>query len=671
MGSIHALGRRGAAAALVALALAPASTASAEAWAPQLAGPRVLHADADGNLDPWPVAPDGSRHTVRVSSETRKVGDKDVVFMVAEHVHRARDGREQVVRFGEWSTEDERPTTWSPIDVRPLPDGRCLALVERTRPVDEKSWASELWLLTEGAPSRTLDAPVVTDAHLFVDPKSEPIVVMRRGSTIELWYAGRTTKIAEDSDYDWSVAIDGRGRLSVLRYAQDTRAFFVHSTPALGGTWQSAVIDGREAGWQHSLALHGDQLWTLYYYYRNAFNKGLKLAVIEDGQVARNTTFRREEETNLGWEPLLGARADGSLRVSFLEDVDEGRRAELAFDSLDAMLANHPAEVTGSWTDEARFVEVEAGVRPGLQWWHVGAPDPPEDESPVRYSPSYRYDPGLVTSVFVSARIGSVHLGATYAQDLLGRTVESEAGPVARRALQLFSGTLGFDELFAGHDVRVTWERAKVEGEYVDATSQRDADTRLDFVEFALINQWRVKYGLQFRAYDLTEPIYGYYAAPNDPKYTFVGADVVDASIKRIELFLGYSRLDYLTKYETRFFGPVWELGLGGGLGISTFPDIQLGGREVGSNVQLALSASARVGLAYYQRFRALRGAGAHVSLGYQAWGLSHGFTTGKPDDRKSETDEEREALTKEDFQSKVAHFQLFHGPYLSVGVVY
>lgn len=650
--------------------LAPLS-ARADAWAPQLAGPRVLYADPDGQLEPWPVADDGARHTVRVSSESRKIGDKDVLFQLLEHARRARDGAEEVQRIAEWSTEDKRPTTWSPIDVRVLPSGPCLALVTRTTPVDEDGWKTELLLLSDGAVVRTLDAPIATDARLFVDPRGEPVIAMRRGPTIELWHEGRSTQVTDDSDYDWSVAVDARGRLSILSYARATRAFFVHSAPAPGGPWQSAVIDGREAGWQHSLALHGEKVWTLYYYYRNAFNKGLKLAVIEDGQVARNTTFRREEETNLGWEPLLGARADGSLRVSFLENVDEGRRAELAFDSLEAMLANHPPEVTGTWTDEARFVEVEAGVRPGFQWWHVGAPNPPSEDAPVQYSPSYRYDPGLVTSVFVAARIGSVHVGATYAQDLLGRTVESAVGPVARRALQLFSGTLGVDELFGGHDVRVTWERAKVEGEYTDATSQRDASTRLDFIELALLNQWRLKYGLQFRAYDLTEPIYGYYAAPNDPVYSFVGADVVDASIKRIELFLGYSRLDYLTKYETRFLGPVWELGLGGGLGISTFPNIQLGGRDVGSNLELALSASARVGLAYYQRFHALRGAGAHVTLGYQAWGLTHGFTTGKPDDRKSETDQEKEDLTKEDFQTKVAHFQLFHGPYLSVGVVY
>jgi hypothetical protein len=87
--------------------------------------------------------------------------------------------------------------------------------------------------------------------------------------------------------------------------------------------------------------------------------------------------------------------------------------------------------------------------------------------------------------------------------------------------------------------------------------------------------------------------------------------------------------------------------------------------------VTVALSGSARVALAWYRRCHALRGAGVHLSLGYQAWGLTHGFSTGKPEDRPNESDDDRRKLEEESFVTHVAHFQLFHGPYLALGLVY
>jgi hypothetical protein len=415
----------------------------------------------------------------------------------------------------------------------------------------------------------------------------------------------------------------------------------------------------------------GDRVVVLYYYYRNPFNKGLKVAALANGVLESNTTFLRERDHNLGWEPLLGLRRDGSVRLAFLEDVNKKVRAEPEFASLEAMLANAPPEITGSWDDDARTFEIEVGARPAFQWWYVVAPDPAAADSPVRFDPRYHYDPGFVTSFFASARIGAVHLGATYAQDILADQIGDLGGDAARRAYMLLSAQVGVDKLFAGHDVRITWDRADFDGTYTDINGDHDAGTLLNAVEIALINQWRVKYGLQFRTYDLSEPIYGYFAPPQARTYDFVGADVVDASIWRLEAFVGYSLLDYLTKYETSYFGPVFDAGLGAGLGVSTFSNIELGGHDVGADLTLALSGSVRVALAWYKRFYALHGAGIHLSLGYQAWGLTHGFSTGKPADRDDETEEDRKALEKESFVTRVAHFQLFHGPYLSAGIVY
>jgi hypothetical protein len=637
----------------------------------QIAGARVLYADSHGQLDTWPVGPDDVRHLLRTRSETRMEGNEAVTVTFFEHVTRTATGELQTQPVAQWSSREKRPTTWAPLDTRVLPQGGCLGLAERFTPEGESGGRTEVLLLRDGQGAEVLPLRVPSEARLLVDDAGAPVVFARYGDAIEVWGAGASHPITSDTDYDWSVARDGSGRLTLVSYDREQRALRLHSAEAATAAWQGSTIDGWEAGWQHSLAARGDELVVLYYYYRNAFNKGLKVATLNLGAVTGTTTFRREREHNLGWEPLLGIRNDGSLRVSFLENVDEEERAEQDFASLEAMLAGHPEEVTGSWEDDRRFVEVEVGARPAFQWWMVRSPDPPAGDTTVRYRPRYHYDPGFVTSFFASGRIGSVHLGATYAQDLLADQVGDLGGNAAKRAYQLLSAQVGIDELFAGHDVRITWERADFSGTYDDVDGRRDAGTLLNAVEVALLNQWRMKYGLQFRTYDLTEPIYGYYAPANERAYTFVGADVVDADIWRLEAFVGYSRLDYLAKYETRFFGPVFDVALAGGLGVSTFPNIELGGHDVGTDVTFAFSGSARAALAYYQRFHALHGAGFHLSLGYQVWGLMHGFSTGRPEDRPNDSDDDRKKLEEESFVTRVAHVQLFHGPYLALGLVY
>ena len=72
--------------------------------------------------------------------------------------------------------------------------------------------------------------------------------------------------------------------------------------------WETQPVDGRESGWQHSVAAHGGRMFVLYYYFRNSFNKGLRLAVLRDGGYSDNEILR--------WlftpDPSLTVTRDGS-----------------------------------------------------------------------------------------------------------------------------------------------------------------------------------------------------------------------------------------------------------------------------------------------------------------------------------------------------------------------
>ncbi len=417
--------------------------------------------------------------------------------------------------------------------------------------------------------------------------------------------------------------------------------------------------------------MHGADVFVLYYYYRNPFNKGVKLAQLADGVVKVNQTYLRQQDHNAGWDPLLAMRDDGSSTATYLSDVQAEVSATDPFPTVEALLEHRDTEVRGTWLDDARTVSVDAGLMPAFQQWLVSVPDPSASDVNKPRHLSHSFSPGIVTRAWLGMRVDSVQFGAAYAQQLLSDQVSAAAGSTAGKAFQVFSGFVGIDRLFGGTDMRVAWTRARYDGTVTDVDGPQPAQSVQDAVELQLITQYRFRYGARYRGYGLREAAYAYYAPPNVKTYAPIGSATVDAKVHRGELFLGYSNLDYLSKYETRYFGPSYDIELGLGGAVSTWNAVSMAGQTVDGTVDFVTSLTARLGLVWYRRFVGMRGAGIMTGLGYQAVAMTNGIGASKPSDRKDETDSEKQSLARESLTVQAPHHQLFHGPYFLLGLSY
>ena len=235
---------------------------------------------------------------------------------------------------------------------------------------------SRLLLFRGGQVQREWTAPEharLGVVRLLLDENDEPIVIGRRGKKIELLYQGQRQTLLEKTDYDWSVARDAAGYVYLLAYDYSNRSLMMTFSSGDLQEWKLRMVDSAEAGWHHALSMWNDQLVVAYYYYRNAFNKGLNLATIDKGEII-NRRFHRERNGNAGWEPSVVIDHGGKVTLSYLGNVSEKRRTTHRFGSVDKLFAQEEPEYAGAWEDHYRNWLIVAGADTAFQWWHVWAP---------------------------------------------------------------------------------------------------------------------------------------------------------------------------------------------------------------------------------------------------------------------------------------------------------
>ncbi|MBK8015181.1 MAG: hypothetical protein IPK13_28055 [Deltaproteobacteria bacterium] len=641
----------------------------------QAIGHRVLIPDDAGNLHTThgmlaDFAPGGVEHRVVVTSEILGHGDSAVVHYYVEHVV-TTDGQTQARRTQEWRDTEKYPTTFDILATRVTSSGQCLALALRTQGSDDAR-RTDVVLLEEGRFKEVLAENLsISDVRMILDAQDRPIVFFRTWSTIRQLRDGRGLAVRRHTNHDWSVAQDSRGEVYIISYDYRARSLWASVSNGEMQRWTHTMIDGPESGWQHSIAIHQGELFVFYYYYRNAFNKGLNLAILKDGHLVSKANHLRERDFNAGWFPLMGIRTNGAVEISYAADaLDDALKTE-TFSSTTALVQRARPEALGTWDDRYQDLFIRCSIMPSFQFWKIGAPMPSADEAATRIRASYDYDPSVVMTVSGEARWGSTHFGLSYAHSVISREIERVAGRVTAKAFNGLSGYVGIADLLLGHDVLLSATYADFEGQYHDENGARSANTGIREIELGLLNQWRMRYGLRYRRYGLIQPVYAYFAPPEVKQYSFVGATVVDSTVHRAEIFGGYSRLDYMSKYETSYAGFDVDAFVAAGFGVSTFDEVDIGGHRTNHSVELAFRANVKLGVAYYHRFYGLRGAGIFVRGGYEASYLMNGFAPGQPEDREDESDSDRDELKNESLVVYAAHHQLLHGPYVGLGVVW
>ena len=216
--------------------------------------------------------------------------------------------------------------------------------------------------------------------------------------------------------------------------------------------------------------------------------------------------------------------------------------------------------------------------------------------------------------------------------------------------------------------MRIAVSRAELKGVYTDENDPeefRSLDSELYEFDFGLLNQKRIRYGATFRYYDLIQPVYVYEASSGSREYSFAESATVNSSVYRAALYVNYSMLDYLSKYETEYMGLDVEGTFAAGIGLSTWSSDEIPGYSTSSSIQPAGRLGLKLSYHIYKRFYAMHGAGLFFKAGYRFQADAPGFLTGAPGDRDADD------VSSSDYDVRAVHYQFEQGPSLSFGLVY
>lgn len=477
---------------------------------------------------------------------------------------------------------------------------------------------------------------------------------------------GTAARIAELTSYDARPVEGGDGRLYVFYHEPKSRSARV-AISSDGSAFRDLVLDSRESGWQIEAIPSPDGAIAVYYYFRNTYNKGLRAVALHEGKLTRAPiSILREDRWNAGWHPYLVSDHGREVWLTYQSKVESETRVWSSFASPQ-QLFDFAVEDNDTLEDSYKYWFVQAGAGVWYTFWNLSskAPEAKElDGGATLHDMKYHVEPALLMSANLEARFGPVDIGASYAQNYVDGAASKLDGSTG-----VLSGQVKIDDLLPGHDVKVEaiWGRYKGRATRdVDGADAEAAQLKTNYVDVRLLalNEWRIKYGLGFSRYAVPTPVQAYYAPNGQTHYTFAGSELRDVSYNNIDLLLGYSKLDYLAKYENQYFGPLADVTLAGGLSLAAFDGIVTPAGKVTDDIALHLRGNLLLGWLWMNRFRALSGLGFYIRPSYALEGSLTGSLS-RPDDRKSDD------AKSDDTRAKFQLLSLRHGPWLDAGIVW
>lgn len=433
-----------------------------------------------------------------------------------------------------------------------------------------------------------------------------------------------------------------------------------------GRSWKTLELDGRESGWQMEAVANGDRAYAVFYYFRNSYNKGLRVATLQAGKQAGKTfTLVREREFNTGWHPNLAIATDGSLWLSYLRHVENEERVWSKLESPEKMRDHQIADGT-SWEDEYKNYYLQTGVGAWLTWWNIanGVPDAEDIGGLELGKTSYDVGRAIMLTANLEARYGSIDIGLSYAQEVV-----DEAAKKVEDSTGIATGSVKIEEIFPGHDVKLEfmWGRYRGTasiGNNVLGEQELALDTNYIDTHLLLLNKWRVKYGLAYTQYRIPAALHVYAAPEGSTAYAYEGSHFRDVGFRDIDLLLGYSKLDYAAKYENHYNDLFLDGNLAFGLTLLDFDPIDTPEGSVQDSMTFNIKLLGRLGWLFFHRFESTGGLGFYIRPAYTAEFATTGISK-KPDNRESDKTESASVTAATSITS------LRHGPWLDLGAVW
>jgi len=413
------------------------------------------------------------------------------------------------------------------------------------------------------------------------------------------------------------------------------------------------------------------------YKYVNSYNKGLIL-----GRVNFNTNENitgwlfNSENRNVGFDPEIYVD-NGSI---YLSATNSSERSSLYTvipnnKSLSSIKGVVPKHIIG-FEDEKNFSFLVGTSLSSITWQ---ASNKVEDEDGNSFGElEYEISDSIYKAVYLQGKIGDRQLAISHLKN------EAEAkGGNTKKASEFLNVVLDLDGFFSPQSsLRIVSEQGTVNGlssltgingtlydtngQNITTLQDSEFETTMKRLSFFVMKERGLYHGLDYTEY-IMPSLLGYGKDGNvlftiyDPK----------TNIKKLTYNWGYDELSYAKRYENNFsrfyFQGLFGIGLGQVTGdfekVATQKATSLGYDDITSPITFAVDYALDFGYIWQKKSKTLKGLGFSTQLGYKVRGTYFGAGT------SSEKDED--STESNDLSLEFSRNDIWHGPYVSVNIIF
>jgi hypothetical protein len=531
------------------------------------------------------------------------------------------------------------------------------------------------------------------DARAAQRPDGSWVLGIRVGTELRLWDQG-SARASVRSSYRWHLLADEVGNVHAVWFEPGARALHHGTLPPGAGVFTETLVDAAESGFESHAEVIGTAVHVWYYFYRNAFYKGIRHVErpLHGGVGPAPRDILYSETENMGWGVVASPRLqqDGT----FCYGTGQSARLTLSM--------NQAPEITGGQCTTVASLQAVAAQPPRFPryrpfffmagggvwarpWWMWTVQPDPQEDLQGRGDPfalRYRIGSAIQNEAVLEGRVGRTRLGLSYARSLAQEVEDVVLGgldlpPVVAAQLR---GVISYDRLIANHDLQLQFRSSQMNVTVRDDNDPDNAQTNVfiqsDATEVwvSALNIYRMRYGLRYQNFATSVPVYTYGVGANQTEYQYLPSlsGVAPVRMHDIGVIFGYSLLDYAVKYETRVSRLYLDTTLGAGIALAEFLDgansplAGLPDGELRTPIVLSLFGEAEVGWLAYRRFASLSQAGLYAKIGLRTW-LEWRGSSGRPSERESSD----EGFDEARYQSTFQLTDLRLGPFLQAGMVF
>lgn len=518
-------------------------------------------------------------------------------------------------------------------------------------------------------------------------------------SEIAFYKGGKklTYKKARKSRYTLSSLYDNNDLPHIFFHNPVDRSFYHHFYSPHEGQVKEVIVDSAESGWENLVFSNKDELWTVYYFYRDSFNKGLQVVRSDSqtGDIVDRFLIDASDVRNSGWE-LSGAQSsENRILMTYLSDTNNNIREFVLLDDVadlknilgenfknyghpkgsgylpkqDAQsMNNYIATLNSSHRSSYRSNYLNAGT--GIQYvnWSARSGEPDDDSNVATpYDVDYELNASVLSIASLEGKFGSTNFGLKFAKEVAGKevkeNVKDESGYLSK-----ISGRIGWDKLFFNYDFSFQYEKSSSTVIFTDNSGQVPSKNfTLDYSEmkFSLLNIKRHHFGYIYQEYNFYQPVYIYSIGKDAKAYQFFGQAIGSVEANNHLFHYGYSTLDYLTKYETGIRQWFFDGEIRLGFSRASFQDDTASTTDLSPSKEweFLIATQLEVGYIWYKRWKRFAKMGGAVKLSYRV-DFSHIGSADKPDDLE-------EASSKQDFTYSYERTEIRHGPLIYFSLNY